>query len=76
MLGTLSLILLKLQKTRYVLPDQMLLRIVQVLPENIPKLIACCSPVPPLLRVHSTDVLDILKAAREESESIKALEQV
>lgn len=38
------------ESTRYVLPNNMLFTISEMMPTDVPSLIACCSPVPPFIR--------------------------
>jgi ribonuclease D len=50
---------------RYVLPNHMLFHISEVMPVDIPALLACCNPVPPLVRQHSADLATIIREARD-----------
>jgi exosome complex exonuclease RRP6 len=54
------------ESTRYVLPNHMLFRISELMPADQDNLIACCSPVPPLVKVYATDLLAIIVEAKKE----------
>ncbi|XP_023213356.1 exosome component 10-like, partial [Centruroides sculpturatus] len=49
----------------YVLPNHMLFQIAEVLPREQQGLMACCHPVPPLLRQYLNEVHKIILEARE-----------
>jgi len=52
------------ESPQYVLPNHMLLQIAELLPREVQGLLACCSPVPPLLRQQLTVVHKLVLAAR------------
>ena len=49
------------ESTRFVLPNYMVVKIAEARPSSIPLLLACCSPVPPLVRIRAVDILGIVK---------------
>ena len=49
------------ESTRFVLPNYMIVKIAEMRPSSIPLLLACCSPVPPLVRTRAVDILGIVK---------------
>lgn len=49
----------------YVLPKHMMLQIADVLPREMQGILACCSPIPPLVRQHLLTLHDIVLKARE-----------
>jgi len=55
------------ESTRYVLPNHMLFRISETLPTDVNSLLACCNPVPPLVRLQAHDLLSIIEDARKDS---------
>ncbi|XP_033763872.1 exosome component 10-like [Pecten maximus] len=55
----------------YVLPNHMLLQIVEILPRERQGVLACCNPIPPLARQYLPEVHGIISDARE-----KPLEKV
>ena len=48
----------------YVLPNHMLLQIAEILPKEAQGVLACCNPIPPLLRQHVVAVHQLVKDAR------------
>jgi len=44
------------ESTRYVLPNNMLFTLADQMPEEASKVLACCNPVPPLVRMNATDI--------------------
>jgi len=46
---------------RYVMPNHMLLHIAEAMPSTVPALLACCNPVPPLVRINADNLLHIIK---------------
>ncbi|XP_037075371.1 exosome component 10-like [Pollicipes pollicipes] len=52
------------ESTQYVLPNHMLLQISELLPREMQGLLACCSPVPPLLRQNLAAVHKMVLTAR------------
>ncbi|XP_060085137.1 exosome component 10-like [Ylistrum balloti] len=55
----------------YVLPNHMLLQVVEILPRERQGVLACCNPIPPLVRQYLPEVHSIITEARE-----KPLEKV
>eukprot|EP01087_Luapelamoeba_hula_P008734 TRINITY_DN2205_c0_g1_i2.p1 TRINITY_DN2205_c0_g1~~TRINITY_DN2205_c0_g1_i2.p1 ORF type:complete len:865 (+),score=96.17 TRINITY_DN2205_c0_g1_i2:129-2723(+) len=51
------------ESIRYVLPNHMLMRIAEVAPIEPASLLACCNPVPPLVRLHADSLVIIIAAA-------------
>jgi hypothetical protein len=51
---------------RYVLPNHMLFHIAELVPTSVPALLACCNPVPPLVRINAEILVDVITAARAE----------
>ncbi|XP_021366504.1 exosome component 10-like [Mizuhopecten yessoensis] len=49
----------------YVLPNHMLLQIVEILPRERQGVLACCNPIPPLVRQYLPEVHGIISEARE-----------
>lgn len=49
----------------YVLPDHMLLQMAEVLPREMPGILACCSPIPPLIKQELHHLHRIILQARE-----------
>ncbi|XP_071450937.1 exosome complex component 10 homolog isoform X2 [Hetaerina americana] len=50
----------------YVLPNHMLLQISEILPREIQGILACCNPIPPLVRQHLVSLHQIILRAREQ----------
>lgn len=50
---------------RYVLPNHMLLQITEILPRERQGVLACCNPIPPLVRQHLQEIHILVKQARE-----------
>ncbi|XP_013416312.1 exosome component 10-like [Lingula anatina] len=53
------------ESTGYVLPNHMLLQIAEVLPRESQGVIACCNPVPPLLKQYVNEIHQFILAARD-----------
>ncbi|KAL1021159.1 hypothetical protein UPYG_G00009580 [Umbra pygmaea] len=53
------------ESTGYVLPNHMMIKISEVLPKEPQGIIACCSPVPPLVRQQVNELHLLIKQARE-----------
>lgn len=51
---------------RYVLPNHMLLQISEALPREMQGILACCNPIPPLVRGNLLDLHKIVLKAREQ----------
>jgi hypothetical protein len=51
---------------RYVLPNHMLFHVAELVPTSVPALLACCNPVPPLVRINAEILIDVITAARAE----------
>ncbi|XP_043937137.1 exosome component 10-like [Protopterus annectens] len=49
----------------YVLPNHMMLKIAEELPKEPPGILACCNPVPPLVRQQINELLQLIYQARE-----------
>jgi hypothetical protein len=49
----------------YVLPNHMLLQIVEILPRERQGVLACCNPIPPLVRQNLMEIHNIVLQARE-----------
>ncbi|XP_069106057.1 exosome complex component 10-like [Argopecten irradians] len=49
----------------YVLPNHMLLQIVEILPRERQGVLACCNPIPPLVRQYLPEVHSLIAEARE-----------
>lgn len=50
----------------YVLPNHMLLQISETLPREMQGILACCNPIPPLVRQHLNHLHQIVLKAREQ----------
>ncbi|KAL0273633.1 UNVERIFIED_CONTAM: hypothetical protein PYX00_006263 [Menopon gallinae] len=50
----------------YVLPNHMLLQISEALPREAQGILACCNPVPPLVRKHLLELHQLILKAREQ----------
>lgn len=50
----------------YVLPNHMLLQISETLPREMQGILACCNPIPPLVRQHLNFLHQIILKAREQ----------
>lgn len=48
----------------YILPNHMLIQIAEILPKEAQGILACCNPIPPLLRQHVLAVHQMVKDAR------------
>ncbi|CAI9558739.1 unnamed protein product [Staurois parvus] len=53
------------ESTGYVLPNHMLLKIAEQLPKEPQGIIACCNPVPPLVRQQINELILLVQEARE-----------
>ncbi|CAI8057829.1 Exosome component 10 [Geodia barretti] len=53
------------ENTGYVLPNHMLFQIAEQLPREAQGVLACCTPVPPLLRQQLQEVFILVQEARE-----------
>lgn len=51
---------------RYVLPKHMLLQIAEVLPKEMQGILACCNPIPPLVKTELLTLHTIIREAREQ----------
>ncbi|XP_013778141.1 LOW QUALITY PROTEIN: exosome component 10-like [Limulus polyphemus] len=54
------------ESTGYVLPNHMLLQIAEVLPREQQGILACCNPIPPLVRQHLNELHMIIMRARDQ----------
>lgn len=50
----------------YVLPNHMLLQISESLPREMQGILACCNPIPPLVRQHLHAIHQIILKARDQ----------
>lgn len=50
----------------YVLPNHMMLQIAEALPREIQGILACCNPIPTLVRLHLVHLHQIVLKAREQ----------
>lgn len=57
------------ESVRYVLPDKMLFNIAKTMPVDTNELLTCCTPTPPLLRVHASDVVLLIQDALENNQT-------
>ena len=53
------------ESTSYVLPNHMLFQISEILPREIGGVLACCNPIPILLRQQQHEVFFLVQQARE-----------
>lgn len=53
------------ESTGFVLPNHMLLQLAQLLPREIQGILACCNPVPPLVKQNLNQIHAIIYKARE-----------
>lgn len=51
----------------YVLPNHMLLQIAEILPREMQGILACCNPIPPLVRANLLEIHKIILRARDQS---------
>eukprot|EP01133_Synstelium_polycarpum_P003459 gene3459-3934_t len=62
------------ESVRYVLPNAMILLIVEKQPSTVTDLLGCCSPVPPYLKVHAHELLlEFTKAKASDSDMSKIM---
>jgi len=52
---------------RYILPNHMLLKISEMLPKELSGILACCSPIPPMVRQCLHEIHHIIKQARDQT---------
>lgn len=52
--------------SRYVLPKHMLLQIAEVLPKEMQGILACCNPIPTLVKTELLTLHTIIREAREQ----------
>ncbi|KAJ8666846.1 hypothetical protein QAD02_008508 [Eretmocerus hayati] len=52
--------------TNYVLPNHMMLNIVETLPREMQGILACCNPIPPLVRQNLLKIHKMILKAREQ----------
>ncbi|KAJ3085753.1 Exosome component 10 [Quaeritorhiza haematococci] len=65
------------ESTRYVLPNHMLFTIADQMPTDPPGILGCCRPVPPLVRMYTTELATLIERARLEArERLKAKSQI
>ncbi|XP_063064983.1 exosome component 10 [Engraulis encrasicolus] len=53
------------ESTGYVLPNHMLMKVAELLPKEPQGIIACCNPVPPMVRQCINELHQLMKEARE-----------
>lgn len=58
------------ESTGYVLPNHMLLQIAEILPREQQGILACCNPIPPVVRHQLNDVHSIVLKARDSAISV------
>ena len=51
------------ESIRYVLPDHQLFELADVQPREIPQVLACCKPVPPMVRIHAHTIIQVISSA-------------
>ncbi|XP_014256853.1 exosome component 10 isoform X1 [Cimex lectularius] len=49
----------------YVLSNHMMMQMAQTLPREVQGILACCNPIPPLVRQHAVDIHKIILKAKE-----------
>jgi exosome complex exonuclease RRP6 len=54
------------ESVRFVLPNHMLFKISEVLPSDPSALLQCCSPIPPLVKTYTMEILSIINEAKKE----------
>ena len=52
------------ESVQYVLPNHMMLKVGTELPREMQGILACCNPVPPLVRQHLVTIHQVVLAAR------------
>lgn len=55
------------ESTGYVLPNHMLLQIAESLPREMQGILACCNPIPPLVKANLLNLHQFILRAREQS---------
>ena len=55
------------ESVMFVLPNHMMMKISSELPREMQGILACCNPVPPLVRQHLVALHNIVLSAREKS---------
>ncbi|KAK7497916.1 hypothetical protein BaRGS_00010787 [Batillaria attramentaria] len=53
------------ESTQYVLPNHMLLQMAEILPRERQGVLACCNPIPPIVRQYQYEIHAIIMEARE-----------
>jgi hypothetical protein len=51
------------ESPRYVLPNHMMFQIARLTPADADGVLACCNPIPPLVRLHANDLAALIQAA-------------
>lgn len=54
------------ESVEYVLPKHMMLNMSEVLPKEMQGVLACCNPIPPLVKTELLSLHNIMRAAREQ----------
>ncbi|MDP2439710.1 MAG: HRDC domain-containing protein [archaeon] len=57
------------ESTRYILPNHILLHIAHVSPITTEQLFHCCQVIPPYLRIHALEIVDIINEAKKQTPS-------
>ncbi|KAG0351954.1 hypothetical protein BC939DRAFT_415295 [Gamsiella multidivaricata] len=52
------------ESIRYVLPNNMLFKLAEQMPEEASEVLACCNPVPPSVRMNATDVAMLISRTK------------
>jgi len=52
------------ESIRYVLPNHMLFTLAEKMPEEAAKVLACCNPVPPSVKMNATDIAYLISRTR------------
>jgi hypothetical protein len=52
------------ESARYVLPNHLMLKLAETMPLSAASVVAACNPVPPLVRVHATDLATLIRTAQ------------
>ncbi|KAF8517423.1 ribonuclease H-like domain-containing protein [Hysterangium stoloniferum] len=64
------------ESTRYVLPNLHILRLAERPPKDLPTLLSHFQPVPPIVRVRSLELLDVIKDAVKRAETQQPVPEV
>ncbi|KAI8922750.1 ribonuclease H-like domain-containing protein [Entophlyctis helioformis] len=61
------------ESLRYVLPNHMLQTISRVMPTDVPAVLSCCSPTPPLVRLYAKEIAALVEHTVVETRQAAAL---